>query len=169
MDWAVVVLLGTFFVLLVLNVPISVAIGVATFGAMLFTIDFGPAAVTVAQRMASGLNSFALLAIPFFILSGLLMGRGGIARRLIDFAKVLIGMLPGGLAFVNIISCTLFGAISGSAVAATSAVGSFMIPRMEKEGYNREFSAAITVTSPRSSSAGSMTRPRGCAAIPRSI
>lgn len=147
MDWAIVVLLGTFTVLLVLNVPISVAIGVATFGAMLFTIDFGPAAVTVAQRMASGLNSFALLAIPFFILSGLLMGRGGIARRLIDFAKVLIGMLPGGLAFVNIISCTLFGAISGSAVAATSAVGSFMIPRMEKEGYSKEFSAAITVTS----------------------
>ncbi|HEY7885519.1 MAG TPA: TRAP transporter large permease, partial [Cellvibrionaceae bacterium] len=93
-----------------------------------------------------GLNSFALLAIPFFILSGLLMGRGGIARRLIDFAKVLIGMLPGGLAFVNIISCTLFGAISGSAVAATSAVGGFMIPRMEKEGYSKEFSAAVTVT-----------------------
>src|SRR5690554_811161 len=146
MDWSVVVLLSVFVVLLVLNVPISIAIGVATFGAMLFTIDFAPAAVTVAQRMASGLNSFSLLAIPFFILSGLLMGHGGIARRLIDFAKVIIGMLPGGLAFVNIISCTLFGAISGSAVAATSAVGGFMIPRMEKEGYNKEFSAAVTIT-----------------------
>src|SRR5690554_7906687 len=87
MDWSVVVLLSVFVVLLVLNVPISIAIGVATFGAMLFTIDFAPAAVTVAQRMASGLNSFSLLAIPFFILSGLLMGHGGIARRLIDFAK----------------------------------------------------------------------------------
>src|SRR5690554_3144063 len=146
MDWSVVVLLSVFVVLLVLNVPISIAIGVATFGAMLFTIDFAPAAVTVAQRMASGLNSFSLLAIPFFILSGLLMGHGGIARRLIDFAKVIIGMLPGGLAFVNIISCTLFGAISGSAVAATSAVGGFMVPVMKKEGYENSFSGAVTVT-----------------------
>jgi len=102
--------------------------------------------VTIAQRMASGINSFALLAIPFFILSGILMGRGGIAHRLIEFAKVMFGMLPGGLAFVNIISCTLFGAISGSAVAATSAIGGFMVPVMEKEGYDRAFSGAVTVT-----------------------
>ncbi|WP_339898368.1 TRAP transporter large permease [uncultured Gilvimarinus sp.] len=147
MDWSVIVLLVTFVVLLVLNVPISIGIGIATFAAMLFTIDFGPAAVTVAQRMAGGINSFALLAIPFFVLSGLLMGRGGIAHRLIEFAKVLIGMLPGGLAFVNIISCTLFGAISGSAVAATSAIGGFMIPTMEKEGYDKNFTAAVTVAS----------------------
>ncbi|WP_041522347.1 TRAP transporter large permease [Gilvimarinus agarilyticus] len=147
MDWSVIVLLVTFVVLLVLNVPISIGIGIATFAAMLFTIDFGPAAVTVAQRMAGGINSFALLAIPFFVLSGLLMGRGGIAHRLIEFAKVLIGMLPGGLAFVNIISCTLFGAISGSAVAATSAIGGFMIPTMEKEGYDKDFTAAVTVAS----------------------
>jgi len=147
MDGSVIVLLVTFVVLLVLNVPISIGIGIATFAAMLFTIDFGPAAVTVAQRMAGGINSFALLAIPFFVLSGLLMGRGGIAHRLIEFAKVLIGMLPGGLAFVNIISCTLFGAISGSAVAATSAIGGFMIPTMEKEGYDRDFTAAVTVAS----------------------
>ncbi|WP_020210136.1 TRAP transporter large permease [Gilvimarinus chinensis] len=147
MDWSVVVLLVTFVVLLILNVPISIGIGIATFAAMLFTIDFGPAAVTVAQRMASGINSFALLAIPFFVLSGLLMGRGGIAHRLIEFAKVLIGMLPGGLAFVNIISCTLFGAISGSAVAATSAIGGFMIPTMEKEGYDKNFNTAVTVAS----------------------
>src|SRR5690606_12066204 len=86
-------------------------------------------------------------AIPFFILSGLLMGQGGIAHRLVEFAKVLIGMLPGGLAFVNVVSCTLFGAISGSAVAATSAIGSFMIPTMTKEGYDKNFSAAITITS----------------------
>lgn len=147
MDWSVIVLLVTFVTLLVLNVPISIGIGIATFAAMLFTIDFGPAAVTVAQRMASGVNSFALLAIPFFVLSGLLMGRGGIAHRLIEFAKVLIGMLPGGLAFVNIISCTLFGAISGSAVAATSAIGGFMVPAMEKEGYDKNFNAAVTVAS----------------------
>jgi tripartite ATP-independent transporter DctM subunit len=114
---------------------------------MLFTIAPLPAITTVAQQMATGINSFALLAIPFFILSGLLMGRGGIARRLIDFAKVLVGMFPGGLAYVNVLSCMFFGSISGSAVAATSAIGGFMIPVMNKEGYDRDFNAAITVTS----------------------
>lgn len=147
MDLAVIVLIVTFVVLLLLHVPISISIGLATLAAMLFTIDFMPAVTTIAQRIAGGVDSFALLAIPFFILSGLLMGRGGIAHRLIEFAKVLIGMVPGGLAFVNVISCTLFGAISGSAVAATSAVGGFMIPAMKKEGYDSNFSAAITVTS----------------------
>lgn len=146
MDLAVFVLIITFVVLLLLHVPISISIAMATLAAMLFTIDFMPAVTTIAQRIAGGVDSFALLAIPFFILSGLLMGRGGIAHRLIEFAKVLIGMVPGGLAFVNVISCTLFGAISGSAVAATSAVGGFMIPAMEKEGYDRGFNAAITVT-----------------------
>lgn len=147
MEISILVLLITFMVLLALNVPISISIGVATLLTMLFTIDAQPALVTIAQRMASGINSFALLAIPFFILSGILMGRGGIAHRLIEFAKVFFGMLPGGLAFVNIISCTLFGAISGSAVAATSAIGGFMVPAMKKEGYDKNFSAAVTVTS----------------------
>lgn len=146
MEISIVVLLLTFAVLLAFNVPISISIGIATLCTMLFTIDAGPAVVTIAQRMASGVNSFALLAIPFFILSGILMGRGGIAHRLIEFAKVMFGMLPGGLAFVNIISCTLFGAISGSAVAATSAIGGFMVPVMAKEGYDRAFSGAVTVT-----------------------
>ena len=90
--------------------------------------------------------SFALLAIPFFILSGLLMGRGGIARRLADFAKVLLGMFPGGLAYVNVLACMFFGAISGSAAAATSAIGGFMIPMMNKEGYDKNFNTAVTVT-----------------------
>ncbi|WP_018274084.1 TRAP transporter large permease [Teredinibacter turnerae] len=146
MEISVIVLLVSFVALLLINVPVSISIGVATVLAMLFTIDFIPAVTTVAQRMGGGLDSFALLAIPFFVLSGLLMGRGGIAARLIEFAKVLVGMVPGGLAFVNIISCTLFGAISGSSVAATSAIGGFMIPTMEKEGYDRNFTAAITVT-----------------------
>lgn len=146
MEISILVLLLSFAVLLAFNVPISISIGIATLLTMLFTIDAGPAVVTIAQRMASGINSFALLAIPFFILSGILMGRGGIAHRLIEFAKVMFGMLPGGLAFVNIISCTLFGAISGSAVAATSAIGGFMVPVMEREGYDRAFSGAVTVT-----------------------
>ena len=147
MELAVAVLLVSFLLLLALNVPISISIGVSTLLTMLITIDPVPALITMAQRMASGIDSFALLAIPFFILSGLLMGSGGIARRIINFARVLVGMLPGGLAFVNIISCTLFGSISGSAVAATSAIGGFMIPSMNKEGYDKNFNTAVTVAS----------------------
>jgi tripartite ATP-independent transporter DctM subunit len=146
-ELSVLVLVVTFVILLLLNVPIAISIGVSTLLTMLFTIAPFPAITTVAQQMATGINSFALLAIPFFILSGLLMGRGGIARRLIDFAKVLVGMFPGGLAYVNVLSCMFFGSISGSAVAATSAIGGFMLPVMEKEGYGRDFNAAITVTS----------------------
>ncbi len=147
MEGAVIVLVVSFVVLLLLNIPISISIGISTLLTMLFTIDFGPAITTIAQRMASGLDSFALLAIPFFILSGILMGRGGIAQRLINLAKALIGMLPGGLAHVSIVAAMLFGAISGSAVAATSAIGGFMIPSMNKEGYNKSFSTATIVTS----------------------
>jgi len=146
MDLSVLVLIVSFVALLALNVPIAYSIGISTTLTMLFTISTGPAITTVAQRMATGIDSFALLAIPFFILSGLLMGRGGIARRLIDFAKVLVGMLPGGLAYVNILACMFFGAISGSAVAATSAIGGFMIPIMNKEGYDKNFNTAVTVT-----------------------
>lgn len=146
MDIAVVVLVVSFVALLAINVPIAFSIGIATILTMLFTITPMPAVTTVAQRMATGINSFALLAIPFFILSGQLMGKGGIARRLIDFAKVIVGMLPGGLAYVNVIACMFFGAISGSAVAATSAIGGFMIPTMNKEGYDKNFNTAVTIT-----------------------
>ena len=144
---SILILIIIFLILLLSNVPISIAIGLATLAAMLVTIDATPAMTTMAQRMAGGINGFALLAIPFFILSGILMGQGGIARRLIDFAKSILGRLPGGLALVNVIASTLFGAISGSAVAATSAIGGFMIPAMKKEGYDPAFSAAVTVTS----------------------
>lgn len=146
MDFAALVLIVTFTILLLLHVPIAFSIGIATLLTMLLTIDMAPAIQTLSQRLAGGINSFALLAIPFFILSGQIMGRGGIAHRLIEASKALIGTLPGGLAFVNIISCMLFGAISGSAAAATSAIGGFMIPEMKKEGYNNDFSAAITAT-----------------------
>jgi tripartite ATP-independent transporter DctM subunit len=142
-----ITLLILFGLLLALGVPVAFCIGVATLATLALSLDAGIAITTVAQRMVSGLDSFALLAIPLFILSGVLMGQGGIARRLIEFARCLVGAVPGGLAFVNVISCTLFGAISGSAVAATSAVGGFMLPEMEKEGYDRNFSAAITATS----------------------
>jgi tripartite ATP-independent transporter DctM subunit len=146
MELSVFVLVFSFVILLSLNTPIAISIGVSSILTMLFTIAPGPAITTVAQQMATGINSFTLLAIPFFILSGMLMGRGGIARRLIDFAKVIVGVFPGGLAYVNIVACMFFGAISGSAVAATSAIGGFMIPVMNKEGYDKNFNAAITIT-----------------------
>jgi tripartite ATP-independent transporter DctM subunit len=140
----ITVLVATFLLLFALGVPIAFCLGISTLVTMLMTMDFLPAVTTIAQRMAGGVNSFALLAIPLFILSGQLMAHGGIARRIIGFAKALVGSLPGGLAFVNVVSCALFGAISGSSVAATSAVGGFMIPEMEKAGYDRNFNAAVT-------------------------
>ncbi|MCA6078692.1 TRAP transporter large permease [Fulvivirga sedimenti] len=143
----VLILLLSFFVLLAIGVPVAYSIGLSSLFTLLVSMPSLPAVTTLAQRIATGLDSFALLAIPFFILSGQLMNRGGIATRLIDFAKVLVGRLPGGLAYVNILACMLFGAISGSAVAAASAIGGFMIPRMEEEGYDKSFSAAVNLTS----------------------
>jgi tripartite ATP-independent transporter DctM subunit len=143
----ILILVLSFVILLSLGVPISYSIGISSLLTMLVSIKTIPALTTVSQRMATGLDSFALLAIPFFILAGQLMNSGGIARRLIEFAKVLVGKLPGGLAFVNIMAAMLFGAISGSAVAAASAIGGFMTPVMRKEGYDRSFSAAVNITS----------------------
>jgi tripartite ATP-independent transporter DctM subunit len=143
----VLILIVSFVLLLGLGVPISFSLGLSTVATMLTSIKLAPALTTVSQRMASSLDSFALLAIPFFILSGQLMNRGGIARRLIAFAKVLVGMFPGALAFVNIMASMLFGAISGSAVASAAAIGGFMTPMMKKEGYDLNFSAAVNMTS----------------------
>jgi tripartite ATP-independent transporter DctM subunit len=119
--------------------------GVATLLAVLVVGNLPPFLV-VAQKMATGIDSFALLAIPFFILSGLLMGQGGIAKQLIDFANVLVGRFRGGLALVNITTCMLFGSISGSAAAGVSAIGGAMIPLMNKMGYHRDFNASVTIT-----------------------
>ena len=145
MDIATLVLIVTFVVLLILNVPIAFALGVSALLAIV-TIGGMPFLITIAHRMATSIDEFALLAIPFFILAGLFMGRGGIARRLIDFANTLVGRAPGGLSYVNILTCMLFGAISGSAVAAVSSVGGFMIPLMNKEGYHRDFNASVSIT-----------------------
>ena len=143
----VAVLVLSFVILLAIGVPIAFSIGIAGILTMLMSIDTMPALTTFAQRMATGLDSFALLAIPFFVLAGFIMNRGGIAMRLINFARVLVGGLPAGLAFVNVIANMLFGAISGSAAAATSAIGSIMGPEMKKEGYDEGFSAAVNITS----------------------
>lgn len=147
MAWLEVgVLVLSFVVLLIAGVPIAFSIGIASILTMLWSIPALPAVTTIAQRLATAIDSFALLAIPFFILSGQFMNRGGIARRLINFAKVLVGMLPGGLAYVNIIAAMLFGAISGSAAAAAAAIGGFMTPLMKKDGYDVNYAAAVNVT-----------------------
>ncbi len=148
MDWlGIVVLVFSFLVFISLGVPIAYSIGLSGILTMLVSIDMLPALTTMAQRMAAGLESFTLLAIPFFIFAGQLMNRGGIAIRLIDFAKVLVGRFPGGLAFVNVIANMLFGAISGSATASASAIGTIIHPRMKAEGYDENFSAAINSSS----------------------
>ncbi|MCW5516182.1 TRAP transporter large permease [Muriicola sp. Z0-33] len=144
---SILVLFLSFIGLLAYGVPVAYAIGISTTLTLIINIAFLPATTTAAQRMTTGIDNFALLAIPFFILAGEIMNTGGIAKRLIDFAKSLIGSLPGGLAFVNIIAAMLFGAISGSAVAAASAIGSTLTDKMEKEGYPREFSAAVNISS----------------------
>jgi len=143
----VAILVLSFIILLGIGVPIAWSIGISSILTMLVSIPTIPAFTTVAHRMASGLDSFSLLAIPFFILAGQIMNRGGIARRLIGFARTLVGSLPGGLAHVNIMAAMMFGAIAGSAVAAASAIGSFMTDEMEKEGYSKEFAAAVNITS----------------------
>jgi len=148
MEYApIIVLVLSFIVLLAIRVPVAWSIAIASLLTMLISIPALPAFTTIAQRIATGLDSFALLAIPFFILSGQLMNNGGIAKRLIDFAKTLVGSLPGGLALINIVSAMMMGAIAGSAMASASAMGSILGPEMEKEGYSREFGAAVNITS----------------------
>jgi len=143
----VLILVLSFVILLAIGVPIAFSIGLSGIITMLFSIDTLPAFTTFAHRMATGLDSFALLAIPFFILAGNIMNSGGIAIRLINFARVLFSNFPGGLALVNIIANMLFGAISGSAAASASAIGSIMGPEMKKEGYPDNFSTAVNITS----------------------
>ncbi|MCD4725087.1 MAG: TRAP transporter large permease subunit [Bacteroidales bacterium] len=147
MEIGIIILVLSFLLLLAMGVPVSYSLGVSATLTLLFSIGPLAAFTTIATRLASSLDSFTLLAIPFFILAGQLMNKGGIAIRLVDFAKVLVGRFPGGLAFVNIMANMLFGAISGSSVASASAIGSIMHPRMVKEGYDENFSAAVNITS----------------------
>ena len=134
-------------ILLVIGVPISVSIGFASTLSMLSILPFEGSMVTSAQRLFIGTNSFSLVAIPFFILAGNIMNNGGIAIRLINCAKLIGGRLPGSLAQSNVVANMLFGAISGSGVAAAAAVGGTIGPIEKKEGYSPEFSAAVNIAS----------------------
>ncbi len=143
----VFILVFSFLILLTIGVPIAFSIGISGILTMLVSIDTLPALTTLAQRIATGLDSFTLLAIPFFILAGNIMNSGGIALRLINLARVFVGGIPGGLTFVNVIANMLFGAISGSAAASASAIGSIMHPEMKKEGYDENYTTAVNVSS----------------------
>ncbi|EEX41152.1 TRAP transporter large permease [Vibrio furnissii] len=132
---------------LVIGAPIAISVGISSFAAMLVILPGQGAMVTSAQRMFVGLDSFALLAIPFFILAGNIMNNGGIAIRLINFSKIVSGFFPGSLAQTNVVSNMLFGSISGSGVASAAAVGGIMSPIQKKEGYDTAFSTAVNIAS----------------------
>ncbi|VFR29707.1 TRAP-type C4-dicarboxylate transport system, large permease component [plant metagenome] len=137
------VLIGSFLLLIMLGMPVAYALGLsALIGAFWIDIPFSAMMIQV----AGGISKFSLLAIPFFVLAGAIMAEGGMSRRLIAFAGVLVGFVRGGLSLVNIVASTFFGAISGSSVADTASVGSVMIPEMVKKGYPRDFSTAVTVS-----------------------
>jgi tripartite ATP-independent transporter DctM subunit len=137
------VLLGSFFALMMIGMPVAYALGLAALIGALW-IELPLDAVMI--QLAAGVNKFSLLAIPFFVLAGAIMAEGGMARRLVAFAGVLVGFIRGGLSLVNIMASTFFGAISGSSVADTASIGSVLIPEMEKKGYPRPFAAAVTVS-----------------------
>ncbi|MEO8056875.1 MAG: TRAP transporter large permease [Burkholderiales bacterium] len=137
------VLLGSFFVLMLIGTPIAYSLGLASlFGALWIELPLD----AVMIQIAAGVNKFSLLAIPFFVLAGAIMAEGGMSRRLVAFASVLVGFIRGGLSLVNILASTFFGAISGSSVADTASIGSVLIPEMERKGYPRDFATAVTVS-----------------------
>jgi len=135
------ILFGVFSLLLLIGVPVAFCLGIASVATVAY---MGLPPVVVFQQMNSGMNAFAMMAIPFFIYAGDLMIRGGIAERLIQMAASLVGHLRGGLGQVNVVTCTLFGGISGSAVADASAVGGLMIPQMKKRGYDADYAVNVT-------------------------
>ena len=136
----------TLFALLLFSVPIGICLGLATMVVMIF-VDGAPPMVLLARSVVTGADSFPLIAVPLFILAGDLMQHGGMSRRIVGFANALIGHIRGGLAYVNVLACVFFAAISGSSPATVAAIGSNMIPEMEKVGYTRKFSGALTASS----------------------
>ena len=150
MDVAVIagiIMIISVVVMLVMGVPIGISIGMSSALAMITILPFGPGIVTCAQKMFTGVNSFSLLAIPFFILAGNIMNNGGIAIRLVNCARLISGRLPGSLAQTNIVANMLFGAISGSGTAAAAAIGGTMAPIELEEGYDKDYVAAVNIAS----------------------
>ncbi|EIN9892076.1 TRAP transporter large permease [Salmonella enterica] len=140
-------LIAVFVVLLAMGAPIGICIVIASFSTMMLVLPFDISMFATAQKMFSSLDSFALLAVPFFVLSGVIMNSGGIAARLVNFAKLFTGKLPGSLSYTNIVGNMMFGAISGSAIAASTSIGGVMAPMSAREGYDRGFAAAVNIAS----------------------
>ncbi|EDE9659724.1 TRAP transporter large permease subunit [Salmonella enterica] len=140
-------LIAVFVVLLAMGAPIGICIVIASFSTMMLVLPFDISMFATAQKMFSSLDSFALLAVPFFVLSGVIMNSGGIAARLVNFAKLFTGKLPGSLSYTNIVGNMMFGAISGSAIAASTSIGGVMVPISAREGYDRGFAAAVNIAS----------------------
>jgi len=136
------ILFGSFAILLVLNIPIAIALGMAGIIALVFG-DMPTPPLLIAQRMFTSLDSFPFMAIPFFMLAGGFMEQGGMSRRLVNFAQAIIGSLKGGLGIITIVSCAFFAALSGSNPATVAAIGSIMIPAMIQAGYPMSFAAAL--------------------------
>lgn len=141
---AMLLLLGLFFGLLLIRVPVAFALAIPTFITAMY-LDIP--AMVITQQMVRGISSFSLLAIPFFIVSGEIMGQGGISSRLIKFADVIVGRMRGGLAMVNVVASMFFGGISGSAVADTSSIGPVLIPMMKEKGYDTDYAVNVTIAS----------------------
>lgn len=141
------ILLAVFVVLLLIGTPIAVTIALSSVIGILTALPWQNAVFTASQRIFTGINSFSLLAIPFFVLAGNIMNSGGIATRLVNIAKLIAGRLPGSLAHTNVVGNMLFGAISGSGVAACAAIGGTMNPLEEDAGYDKNYSAAVNIAS----------------------
>ena len=141
---AIVVLLGSFFLMVLLRFPIAYAVALSS---VLCLLAQGKNLNSVCQLMVKGISSFSLMAVPFFITMGCLMGSGGISEKLIALANACVGWMRGGMAMVNIVASYFFGGISGSASADTASLGSILIPMMVDQGYDDDFSTAVTITS----------------------
>ena len=141
---AILILLGSFALLILMRVQIAYAVGISS---ILCCLYLKLPITTICQMMVKGVNSFSLMAVPFFITMGVLMGSGGISEKLISLAKSLVGWMTGGMAMVNIVASYFFGGISGSAAADTASLGTILIPMMVDQGYDDDFSTAVTITS----------------------
>ncbi|GLB29061.1 membrane protein [Lacrimispora amygdalina] len=141
---AILVLLGSFFLMVFLRFPIAYAVALS---AVFCLLAQGSSLAVICQQMVKGISSFSLMAVPFFITMGVLMGSGGISEKLIALANACVGWMRGGMAMVNIVASYFFGGISGSAAADTASLGSILIPMMVDQGYDDDFSTAVTITS----------------------
>ncbi|WP_270344481.1 TRAP transporter large permease [Enterococcus thailandicus] len=141
------VLFFVFVILLIVGMPIAISIAFSSMMTLLLVIPFDVATFSSAQKMVGSINSFSLIAIPFFVFSGIIMNNGGIAKKLVDFSMLFVGRIPGSLAHTNVLGNALFGSISSSAIAASTAIGGVLIPQQVEEGYDRKFATAVNIAS----------------------